>query len=709
MQRKRFRPFLLLIVLLVGSAPQASFIASAQRSISTPPKTRTDNVSETLHGVSITDPYGWLEEQNSPATRAWINEQNRYTQSILGALPGRDSIRARLEQLMKIDVIGRPFERGGRYFFSKRLANQNQPVIYMRQALNGKDEVLIDPNAMSADQTTSVTLSDVSEDGKWLLYGIRQGGEDELTVRIMDVDARKDLSDRLPRARYFGLNIKPDKSGIYYSKSLFSEQGKLQGARVYYHPIGTDPAKDEEIFGKDYGAGQIVSPSLSDDGRYLTIYVSYGSSGKTELFVQNLEKKGPIVPVAKDLDARFSGEIQGDRLFMYTNWQAPNGRIMEVDLQNPARERWREIVPEATAVLNGFSLAGGKIFANYLENVVSRIKVFEPSGKQVRDITFPTLGSASGMGGRWESDEAFYVFNSYAQPVTIYRYEISSGKQSVWARINVPVKGDQIEVKQIWYESKDKTRIPMFLVYQKGAKLDGNRPTLLTGYGGFNSSLTPSFSARAAFWVEHGGVFAVPSLRGGGEFGEKWHKAGMFEKKQNVFDDFIAAAEYLVKNRYTNPSKLAISGGSNGGLLVGAALTQRPDLFQAVVCSYPLLDMVRYHNFLVAKFWVTEYGSSEDPEQFKYIYAYSPYHRVKPGTKYPAVLFITGDSDTRVDPLHARKMTALLQAATGSDRPVLLHYDTKAGHSGGLPVSKQIEDLTDEMSFLFWQLGVKVG
>jgi len=375
-------------------------------------------------------------------------------------------------------------------------------------------------------------------------------------------------------------------------------------------------------------------------------------------------------------------------------------------LNKPARDNWREVIPEGTSVITGVSAVGGKLFVSYLENVATRIKVFEGSGKPVRDITFPTLGTSSGMIGDWDRDEGFYTFSSFAQPTTIYRYSVASGEQQVFAQINVPVHSDQIEVKQVWFESKDKTRVPMFLVSRKGLKLDGNNPVFLTGYGGFNVALTPNFSALAAYWAESGGVFALPNLRGGGEFGEKWHKAGMLANKQNVFDDFIGAAEWLIKNKYTTPAKLAISGGSNGGLLVGAAMTQRPELFQAVVCSYPLLDMIRYQSFLVARFWVSEYGSSENAEQFKYIHAYSPYHRVKKGEKYPAVLFVTGDADTRVAPLHARKMAALVQASTGSTRPVLLHYNTKAGHSTGLPVSQQIEDQTDELSFLFWQLGV---
>ncbi|HSB09614.1 MAG TPA: prolyl oligopeptidase family serine peptidase [Blastocatellia bacterium] len=666
-----------------------------------PPATRIDNVTETLHGVTISDPYRWLEDQTSPETRAWINAQNEYTASMLGRLSIRDRIRARLTQLLKIDTINVPRERGGRYFFSKRRADQNQLVIYVRNGFNGKDEVLIDPNTMSADQTTSVQIQDISEDGKLLVYGVRQGGEDEVTVKLMDVDTRKDLPDRLPKGR-IGVSLKPDKSGFYYSRFTNNV-----GGRIYYHAMGSDTSSDVEVFGKGYGPQVFVGGNVSPDGHYLLLFASHGSAGdRTEIYFQDLKTGGPITPLVNDISASFSPDIAGDHLYLLTNWNAPNRRILDVDLKKPARDNWHELVPESGSVINGVSAVGGKVFVSYLENVATKIKVYDPSGKLIREIAFPTLGSSSGLIGDWDRDEGFYTFSSFAQPTTIYRYSVASGKQEVFARINVPIQSDQIEVKQVWYESKDRTKIPMFLAYKKGLKLDGNNPVFLTGYGGFNVSLTPNFSSLAAYWAESGGVFALPNLRGGGEFGEKWHKAGMLANKQNVFDDFIGAAEWLIKNKYTNSKKLAISGGSNGGLLVGAAMTQRPDLFQAVVCSYPLLDMIRYQSFLVARFWVSEYGSSENADQFKYIYAYSPYQHVKKGEKYPAVLFVTGDADTRVAPLHARKMTALMQASTGSDRPVLLHYNTKAGHSGGLPVSQQIEDQTDELSFLFWQLGV---
>lgn len=678
----------------------AVFLAFSTLALQQPPPTRTDNVREVLHGVEMVDPYRWLEDQNSPQTRAWIEAQNQYTESLLAPLPGRERLRERISRLMQIEFISTPVARNGRYFFYKRLAHQDLSVIYLRRGLKGKDQVLLDPHYWSPDRTTSVALLDVSRDGTLLAYGVRQGGEDEVAVKLLDVDARKDLSDQLPRGRYFGISIKPDKSGFYYSR-----HGD-KGSRVYYHALGADPRSDVEIFGAGYGPEKIVTADLSEDGRYLLIAVFYGSAGpQTELYYQDVARQGPILPIVNDVEARFSGEFAGERLFLLTNWKAPNQRILEVDLSRPQRENWKEVIPTGSSVIEDFSLAGGRLFVNYLENAVSRVKVYEPDGRYLRDITFPAIGSAGGISGQWDRDEAFFSFSSFHIPQIIYRYQVSRARQEVWAKLDVPVRTEGFEVKQVGYESKDQTRIPMFLVHRKGIKLDGANPTLLTGYGGFNISRTPGFSALSALWVERGGVYALPNLRGGGEFGEEWHRAGMLEKKQNVFDDFIAAAEWLIRNRYTRPSRLAISGGSNGGLLVGAALTQRPDLFQAVVCSVPLLDMVRYHRFLVARFWVPEYGSSEDLEQFQYIHAYSPYHQVKKGVDYPALLFISGDSDTRVDPLHARKMTALLQAATASPRPVLLHYDTKAGHSGGKPISKQIEDLTDEVSFLLWQLG----
>ncbi len=687
-------------VLLLCAALALPFVHAQEATRKAPP-TRTDNVKETLHGVELTDPYRWLEDQNSPETRAWIDAQNEYTQSLVGHLPGRETIEKRLNELLKVDTIGMPIERGGRYFFSKRLANQDLPILYMRKGLAGADEVLVDPHPMSPDHSTSVGLTDISDDGTILAYTVREGGKDETSVRFMDVATRKDLTDALPAARYFGISLKPDKSGFYYTRM------DKEGPRVRYHAMGADAAKDTEIFGNGYGPEKIIYGNLSEDGRYLVIVVLHGSAADhTEIYLQDIAKQGPLVTVAKDIEARFIPSMTDDKLLLWTNWKAPKGRVLSVALANPRQEDWKELIAESDAAIDNVDTAGGRIIVSYTRNVASQVKMFAVDGKPLGEMALPSIGSIGGISGRWKSKEIFYGFTSFVIPNTIYRLNIGGDKPTVWAKSNVPIESEQFEVKQVWCTSKDGTKVPMFVLYKKGLKLDGTNPALLTGYGGFAVSLTPSFSSRAVLWAERGGVYAVANMRGGAEFGEEWHKAGMKEKKQNVFDDFYAAAEYLIQTKYTSSAKLAISGGSNGGLLVGAALTQRPELYRAIVCSYPLLDMVRFHKFLVARFWVPEYGSSEDAEQFKYIRAYSPYQNVKPGTKFPAVLFISGDGDTRVDPLHARKMAALVQAANGGDRPILLHYDTKAGHSGGRPVSKVIADTTDELSFLFWQLGV---
>jgi prolyl oligopeptidase len=687
--------------------PAAAFFLAALTApaAEAPPATRKDDVRETIQGVEIADPYRWLEDQSAPETRSWIDTQNAYTRSILGGLPGKAGLEKRLGELLRVDVIGIPTERRGRYFFSRRLADKDLPILYLRQGLSGKDEVLVDPLPLSPDHSTSVGFADISQDGSLVAYTVRQGGEDEVTVKLLDVDGRKELPDVLPRARYSGIGLTRDKKTIYYSKQT------PEGPRVFRHAMGTDVAGDAKIFGDGYGPEKIIGVGLSDDGRYLQLVVSHGSAAtQTEIYFQDLQTGGPIVTVVNDVKARFFPEIAGDRMFLQTNWEAANGRILSVDLKNPARANWKTVVAEGSSAIQDTAVAGDRLFVRYLENVLSRVEIFDADGKRLGEIAFPSIGTVGNVAGEWGKNEAFFAYQSFVVPTTIYRYDVHTGARSVWARQQVPVQSDRYAVEQVRYPSKDGTQIPMFVVSRKGLRRDGSSPALLTGYGGFTLSQTPGFSARAALWVERGGVYAVACLRGGGEFGEDWHKAGMLEKKQNVFDDFIAAAEWLTAHKYTSREKLAISGGSNGGLLVGAALTQRPDLFQAVVCSYPLLDMIRYHKFLVASYWVPEYGSSDSREQFPFLHAYSPYHHVKPDTAYPAVLFITGDSDTRVAPLHARKMTALLQADSSDQaaRPVLLYYDTKAGHSRGFntPVGKQIEDLTTEMTFLFWQLGM---
>ena len=671
---------------------------------SKPPDTRRDPVVETLNGVEIADPYRWLEDQDAPPTREWIAAQNSYTDSVLAPLPGRDRTQRRLTELIKIDTFSVPFVRGGRTFFSKRKADQDLFVLYVRPRPDAPDEVLLDPHGLSPDRSVSVSFEDVSLDGRVLAYGVRNGGQDEVEVRFMEVDARRDLADTLPRARYEGVALTADRTAVYYCRQT------EQGPRVFRHAMGSAVEKDEEIFGQGYGPEKYINIGISDDGHWLKMEAEHGSAGsKVDLYVQDLRKKAPVVTIVNDLDASFTGAIAGERLYMLTNWNAPKRRVMTVDLSDPRRERWKEVIPEGASVITDVALTGGKLLLNRLQDVATRLSLHGADGKLVREVALPGLGAVGGVSGDWSQDEAFFSFSSLAQPPTIYRYRAGSGQRDVWARLEVPIRSEDVEIEQVWYASKDGTKVPMFIAHRKGVALDGSNPTLLTGYGGFNISIRPFFSGRAAFWIENGGVFAVPNLRGGGEFGEAWHQAGMLDKKQNVFDDFIAAAEWLIAHKYTSPSRLAISGGSNGGLLVGAALTQRPELFRAVVCSYPLLDMLRYQRFLVAAYWVPEYGSAENATQFPVLRAYSPYHHVKPGERYPAVLLITGDGDTRVAPLHARKMAALLQASQGSDRPVLLRYDTKAGHSGGLPASKVIEDLTNEMLFLFWQLGIVAG
>lgn len=681
---------LLLAILLISAT------SSARAQGPKPPPTRVDNFREVLHGVEIVDPYRWLEEQDSPETRAWIDAQNKYTHSLLDELPSRPLIQKRLSELLRVDTVSPPFEYGGRYFLFKKRAEDDLSILYVRQGLNGKDEVLIDPHTLSADHTTDISLLDASNDGKLIAYSVRTGGQDETELRVMDVDKRKDV-EQLPNALYRGVSMKGDGSGFYYNL-----QRRDTGLRVFYHAIGTDRSKDVEIFGKGYGPDKWVFGSVSEDGKYLLFGVAHGWA-RDEVYVQKLPD-GLIQTIVNDLPAHFEAGFAGDKLVMQTDWQAPNQRIVVVDLNDPAREKWREIIPEGRDAIAGFSLAGGKMFVTYLHNVTSQIKIFSLDGKALGEVSLPGLGSA-GLGGRWNSNEAFFSFRSFVTPQTIYRYDVKTGKSELWAQPKVPFKSDDFEVRQVWYSSKDGTRVPMFLVHKKGLQPDGKLPVLLYGYGGFNVSQTPRFSSSAAVWVEQGGVYALANIRGGGEFGEAWHKAGMLDKKQNVFDDFIAAAEWLIKNNYTNPSRLAIQGGSNGGLLVGAAFTQRPDLYQAVLCQFPDLDMVGFYRFKNNNPpALLEYGNASIPEQFKYLYAYSPYQKVKPGEKYPAVLFTTGDQDTRVPPLQARKMTARLQAASTSGKPVLLLYDTKAGHAGGRPLSKIIEDVSLELSFLFWQL-----
>ncbi len=674
---------------------------SAESTIPAPPPTKKQVVVDTLHGVVIEDPYRWLEDQQSPETRAWLEAQSEYTDAFIQQFPDLGQMEARIGELMRIDEVSEPLERQGRYFLMKRKADEELSSIYVREGLDGEDRLLVDPHVLAEDHTLNVGYFDVSLDGKLMAYYVRQGGEDETTVRFLDVDSGKELADSLPRSVYFGLSINADKSGFYYS----TEDSLAKGA--YYHEFGTDFASDSLLFGNQYGPEEIVVAWLSEDRTYLNLLVYYGA-GQSEVYFADVANGGPVTPVATGIEASFYGSIAEDEMYIMTNHQAPNWCIYAADLANPAMENWRLVVPESKdAVIQGHSLVGGHLYVSYLENVNYHTKIYTADGECVGELDLPALGSTDGVSGNWDGQEAFYTFSSFHIPSTVYRLDVSTGKSKVWYRCNVPVDCDNIEIKQVWYTSKDSTTVPMFLVHRKGLTLDGNNHAYLTGYGGFNWSWTPHFAHTFAYWVETGGVVAIPNLRGGGEMGETWHRDGMLENKQNTFDDFVAAAEWLIDHKYTCEDKLAISGGSNGGLLVGAAMNQRPDLFKAVLCSYPLLDMLRYHKFLMGPYWISEYGSADDPQQFEFIYKYSPYHNVTEGTRYPAVMFVSGDSDTRVAPLHARKMTALMQELVGSESPILLYYDAPAGHSGGSTVSRAARRMAVQLGFLFWQFGVE--
>ncbi len=680
-----------------------------------PPKAEKRPLEETIQGVKIVDNYRWLEDGNSPDTQKWVAEEMAYTLSVLDPLPGRDAIHKRLTELLSIGSITQPEIGGKYYFYTRREGMQNQPVLYVREGVEGKDRVLLDPNQLAADGTVALDWYHASENGRYLAYGTSPSGSEMSTLHILETKTGKLLPDTIERTRACSIAWMHDNSGFYYTrypkKGDVPEGQEMYNRHVFYHELGTDPVTDTPIFGEGRDPEDWPSVSLDNDGRLLLISVSQGWT-KTELFLMDLKAGTPPTRITTGKNFLYSGSVYNGRLYIVTNEDAPRYRMFMAEAGNYERDDWTEIIPQTEAVLQGAAVWGGKIFAQYEQNASSQLRLFDLEGKVISDIHLPALGTVFGSEGKWNHDEIFYGFVSFTVPPTVYRYDLKTGSASVWAKVDAPsIDPAAYEVQQEWYHSKDGTKVPMFVVYKKGLKKDGHNPTLLTGYGGFNISMLPSFSRTAYLWMEHGGIYAVANLRGGAEFGEDWHRAGMLDKKQNVFDDMIAGAEHLIADKYTDKDHLAIQGGSNGGLLMGAMITQRPDLFRAVVCQVPLLDMLRYQYFQIAKLWIPEYGSSDNPEQFKWLYAYSPYHHVKAGVEYPAVLFMTADTDTRVDPMHAKKMAALMQdeAENGKSRtrPILLRIETKAGHGAGKPVTKQIEEFTDIYSFLFWQLGVK--
>jgi prolyl oligopeptidase len=679
------------------------------------PKAKVDDVVDTLHGHKIADPYRWLEDASSADTQEYVREELAYTRSLLDPLPGREGIEQRLTQLASIGTIGAPQVGGKYYFYTRREGTQNQPILYVREGINGKDRVLVDVNAMAADGTVAIDWWYPSDDGKYVAYGTSTSGSEQSVLHVIETATGKLLPDTIDRTRFGSVDWKKDNSGFYYDrtprKGDVPAGEEVYHAKVFYHQLGADPDTDALFFGENLGAQEIPAAQFADDNdRYvlITVFVTYV---KTELYLQDLKAGTPPVKLTTDKEFQYNGEIFDGKIYITTNEDAPRFRVFVADIANPKRENWKEIIPQNDAVLQFAAVYGGKLFAQYEHNASSLLKIYDLDGKPFADLRLPTIGSVGGLRGKWDNKQIFFSFQSFTVPPSIYRYDLSQRATSLWDKLSAPVDSSAYEVHQLWFTSKDGTRVPMFVFHKKGLALNGHNPTLLTGYGGFNISHTPNFVGSRFVWLEHGGVFVDVNLRGGSEFGEDWHRAGMLDKKQNVFDDFLAAAEFLIAQKYTDKDHLAIQGGSNGGLLMGAAFTQRPDLFRAVVCQVPLLDMLRYQNFLIAKLWVPEYGSADDPKQFEWLYAYSPYHHVKPGTEYPAILFMTADSDSRVDPMHAKKMAALMQAEAANgqsrERPILLRIETKAGHGAGKPITKQIEEGVDIYSFLFWQLGMK--
>ena len=686
-----------------------------------PPIPEEKIVEETMHGIRIRDPFRHLEDANDPRTQRFVEEQNAWTRSLLDQVPGREAIRARLEELLSIGVLGAPQIGGSYYFYTKREGKQNQAVLYVREGLKGADRALVDVNNWSASGTTALDWFYPSHDGEYVCFGTSENGSEISDLQVIETASGKLPPLKIKRTRAASVAWKHDNSGFFYTR--YPNPGEVPPGdevyyrKVFYHGLGTagDGSQDKLVFFYDEDPQAWPNVTLSDDDHWLLIAASQGWT-RVNLFLLDLRSDAPPIEITEGKDFLYSGEIYRGSIYLTSNEDAPRFRVLKVDVGKPAREHWREIIPqspgERDAVLQGAHVVGGKLLVTYEKNVTAEIKVFDLEGKHLADVAMPGLGSLAGLGGNYDSGEAFFNFQSFSVPTTVYRIDMKSraANTSLWEALRASIDCQQYVVSQVFYPSKDGTQIPMFIVHGANVTLDGQNPTWLSGYGGFNVSNSPSFRASVYLWLEHGGVFALANIRGGSEYGEAWHRAGMLEQKQNVFDDFIAAAEYLISEKYTNPNRLAIQGGSNGGLLVGAALTQRPDLFRAVICQVPLLDMLRYQNFQIAKLWIPEYGSAESRDQFRWLYEYSPYHQVKAGTEYPAVMFMTADTDTRVDPMHAKKMTALLQtqAANGqsTERPILLRLDMKAGHGAGKPVSKQVDELTDMFSFLFWQLGM---
>jgi len=696
------------ISLLVMPRSRAQNLTSNQKMIKaiTYPPARKSDQTDDYHGLKVADPYRWLEDLDSQETKTWVEAENRLTFGYLDEIPARAKIRERLTKLWNYERFGIPFKEGSHYFYSRNSGLQNQNVYYTVTSLTDKPRLLLDPNTLSADGTVALSGLSASHDGKRLAYSLSASGSDWQEWKVRDVETGRDLSDDLKWVKFSGASWTPDGKGFYYSRYDEPKADSLKGTnyfqKVYYHRLGTPQSADVLVYERPDQKEWLLSGGVTDDGRYLIVTVNEGTDVKTRVYYKDLTATdAPIVKLLDDFDAAYNLiDNDGPVFWFQTDLDAPRGKIIAIDTRHPERANWKVIVPQAAETLQSVSFINNMFVADYLKDAHTQVKIHDKTGNFIREVDFPTLGTASGFAGKAKDKETFYAFTSFTMPTTIYRYDMVTGKSTIFRQPKVDFNPADYETKQVFYNSKDGTRVPMFLTYKKGLKLDGNNPTYLYGYGGFDVSLTPFFSVGDLVWMEMGGVYAQPNLRGGGEYGEEWHQAGMKAKKQNVFDDFIAAAEWLIVNKYTSTPKLAIGGDSNGGLLVGAALTQRPDLFGATLPGVGVMDMLRFQKFTIGWAWVSDYGSSDNAEDFKIQYAYSPLHNIKPERSYPPTMVTTADHDDRVWPGHSFKFAATLQAAQAGPAPVLIRIETKAGHGAGKPTTKLIEELADRWGFL---------
>ncbi|MBU0641565.1 MAG: prolyl oligopeptidase family serine peptidase [Planctomycetes bacterium] len=677
------------------------------------PQAKKVDVVDDCHGTKVADPYRWMENLDSPEIKAWIEAENKITFGYLEAIPQREQIRKRLTRLWDYEKYGTPARHGGRYFFSKNDGLQNQSVLYVAESLDATPRVLLDPNKLSEDGTVALAGGAISDDGKLFAYGLADAGSDWVEYRVRDIDTGKDLPDHIKWIKFSGVSWTKDGSGFYYSRFDEPQDGKLESVnyynKLYFHRLGTDQAGDKLVYHRPDEKEWGFSGDVTDDGRYLIISISKGTERKNRVYYMDLEGGDRrIVELLDDFDAQYSFIDNDGPLFWFnTDLAAPRGRVIAIYTRRPERENWKEIIPQAQETLQGVNVLNDTFVASYLKDAYSQVKLFDLSGKHVRDVEFPGIGSAGGFGGKRDETETFYAFTSFGVPTTVYRYDMQTGRSTICKQPQIDFDPDSFVTKQVFYTSRDGTRVPMFITHEKDLKLDGSNPAYLYGYGGFNVSLSPWFSISNVVWMEMGGVYAMPNIRGGGEYGKAWHDAGRLKNKQNCFDDFIAAAEWLIENKYTRPDKLAIGGASNGGLLVGACMTQRPELFGACLPDVGVMDMLRFHKFTIGWAWTSDYGSPDDPQMFEVLRAYSPLHNLKPGTAYPATLITTADHDDRVVPSHSFKFAAALQAAHAGDKPTLIRIETRAGHGAGKPTAKIIEEIADKWAFLVRTLGVQ--